>query len=79
MTRKPRTLASLWPDAYSCRYEGKCDSCKRPGLWSFKLRRDMAKLPTEWAKRLDREFKEQCGYYCMSCGFSNAGARDIVG
>lgn len=55
------------PLALNIRYEGRCDSCHHEGLHSYQLPGDKARDTT----------REDCGYWCAACGFSNAGAREI--
>jgi hypothetical protein len=61
-----KQLLSYWPQAFSIRYEGKCDCCHAATLYTFQLFGD---LPG------GDNGKEQCGYFCVACGFSNAGSR----
>lgn len=60
-------ISELWPDALNIRHEGRCDVCRRIGLWTFQLPDDAG---------VNRGMnEEQCGYWCAYCGFSNAGTR----
>lgn len=64
----PPRMYDLWPRAYRMRFMGRCDCCHAPALWSFQLVDDHPCGDGE----------ETCGYWCSSCGFSNAGSRAIV-
>lgn len=54
------------PEAHHIRFEGKCH-CKGKYLMSYQLHDVTSRHPGE----------EDCGYYCPSCGFGNAGARQV--
>lgn len=64
----PGELYVRWPDAERVRYMGRCDCCHAPALYSFQLDDDHPR----------GEGQETCGYWCSSCGFSNAGSRAVV-
>ncbi len=57
----------MWqPLAKRIRFEGKCH-CKRGQMLTYQL------IGSDYDRG---ENTETCGYYCPSCGFSNAGSRD---
>lgn len=62
-------LLQFQPLAKRIRFAGKCH-CKSALLMSYQL---------EYlhGKRWTRDGWEDCGFYCPSCGFGNAGAREI--
>ena len=57
------------PKAYSIQNAGKCTSCKNYGLVSYLLD------PYTKIRKSHGERYIDCGYFCESCGFSNAGGR----
>lgn len=61
-----------WKTAEDIRFEGKCPSCKRRGLWSLTL-------PEYDSKRVNKAGleEEHCGYFCTLCGWGNAGSRPV--
>lgn len=61
-------LLEIWPDAMNIRFEGKCH-CRANALMSFQLPGDR--------HRSDNPKRENCGFWCGACGFSNAGSRLI--
>ncbi len=62
MTHHEKILA-IWPHAEHITDVGRCDACKRQGLYFFTLPQHF-KIENG---RVDG------GYYCANCGFSNAG------
>jgi hypothetical protein len=58
-------LLEKWPDARRIQRADRCH-CKHGQQWSFVLHGD--KLG---------DVREQCGYYCPACNFSNAGSRPV--
>lgn len=67
-------LKKTWPDAVEIRHEGECDICHRDTLLTFRLPQ------FEREERVDRDgqTREECGYFCPACDFSNAGSRVVV-
>lgn len=63
-------VKKLWPDALNIRYEGVCHCTSHCPMWSFQLPDDLN------VERQDNEY-EQCGFLCIQCGWSNAGARPV--
>ena len=66
-----KALLKWQPEAIHIRLEGKCDNCKRSGGFvSYQLQ-----------KFIDQPLRddgyENCGYYCVHCGWGNAGARKV--
>lgn len=49
------------------RAAGRCPNCKRAGQVSFQF-------PEDWDIE-PRKGEERCGYYCVACGWANAGWR----
>lgn len=60
------------PRADDIRYMGRCDVCRRPGLYTYVLAGEPRVL-----RHAERD--EECGYWCASCNFSNAGSRPYEG
>lgn len=61
-----RRILERWPLARDIRAAGRCDACHaREALYSFVLHDNHD----------PREGHESCGYVCMACDWSNAGAR----
>lgn len=61
-------LLDVQPKAIALRYEGKCDVCRRDGYLSY-IHPDFVKVDGDY---------EDCGWFCHRCGFSNAGAREVL-
>ena len=51
------------------RAEGKCPDCKRAGLVSLQL-------PSDWDRPV-KDGMESAGFFCVLCGWGNAGSREI--
>ena len=69
---KKRAVIKLlqWkPLARRIRFAGKCH-CRGQLLLSYRLEH-------LHSNRWTRDGWEECGYYCPSCGFGNAGAREV--
>lgn len=65
-----RKLLDWQPGAQRIRFEGKCDVSRCGGKLYLSYQ-----LPgITW--RVNGE-TEDCGYYCPSCGFGNAGGRPV--
>lgn len=64
-----------WPTAHSMRWEGKCDNCKKLTLYSAVSHLDekVAHYPAYKDKG-----NEPCGYFCVKCGWGNAGSRPVA-
>jgi len=61
-----------WKTAEDIRFGGKCPACRRPGLWSFTLPQYNTTRVTAAGIK-----EENCGYYCILCGWGNAGSRPV--
>lgn len=65
-----RKLLAEFPNALRIRFAGKCDGCKNKYCFmSFQLPDDVGVVRSEG--------EEYCGYYCVSCGWGNAGGRPV--
>lgn len=75
---KKRAVVKLlgWqPLARRIRFEGRCDVCKsrHSMLLSYQLGTDE---PRQYINHRGLEY-EDCGFYCPSCQFGNAGGRPV--
>jgi len=62
-----KALLEWQPAAMYVRLAGKCPNCKRSsGYVSYQLADDLSSVD-----------EEQCGYYCVKCEWSAAGARRV--
>jgi len=61
-----RNLRDNFPNAINIRWSGKCPSCGEYEEYSFQLPDICGDIG---------EDREECGYFCCSCDFSNAGSR----
>ena len=65
-----RKLKQWQANAINIRFNHKCDACKRKDLFmSYQIRGEVNKV---------RNGREDCGWYCPSCEFGNAGSREIT-
>lgn len=69
MSDYPAQLKQHWPDARNIRRAGRCPACKADAQWSFQI--------ADTGPVTDMADWEHCGYWCATCGWSNAGAREI--
>lgn len=68
-------LLAYQPLARRIQFHEGCDACKRRGaiMVSYQL------PDKEWKRRTNTRGLEyeDCGYYCPTCGFGNAGGRPV--